>query len=99
MRGTALLTDGNDGPGHAISTSAPKPDIRSPWCCDAAVEPRAEAEPLHLGDRARGQAVAARLVAGELGGVDHQHVAPAAGGPRGRGRAGGTGPDHDHVSP
>ena len=31
VRGTALLTFGNDAPGHGISTSAPKPDIRSPW--------------------------------------------------------------------
>ena len=32
VRGTALLTRGNDGPGHGTSTSAPNPDIRSPWC-------------------------------------------------------------------
>ncbi len=52
---------------------------------------------LHLLDRARGQAVAARLVAGELCGVDHEHVAPGATGPRRGGRTGGSGPDDDHV--
>ena len=50
-----------------------------------------------LGDRARGQPVAARLVAGKVRGVDHQHVAAVAGGPRGGGRTGGPGADDDHV--
>ena len=72
----------------------PQPVVRDP-----AVEPRAEPEQLHLRDGARGQPVAAGLVAGELRGVDHQHVAAAAGGPRGRGRAGRSGADDDHVSP
>jgi len=31
VRGTALLTGGNDGPGQGTVTSAPKPLIFSPW--------------------------------------------------------------------
>ena len=99
MRGTALLTDGNDGPGHSTSTSPPNPDHPQPAVLHAALEPRAEPEPLQLQDRARGQAVAAGLVAGELRGVDDQHVATGATRPRGRRRAGGSGPDDDHVGP
>src|SRR6476619_3319393 len=66
---------------------------------DAALEPRAEAKHLHLGDGPRGEAVTARLVAGELGGVDHQHVAATSGSPRRSGGAGRSGADDDHVSP
>ena len=73
-------------PGHP---QAPVPD--------PAVQPRAEAEQLEFGDRARGQPVAAGLVAGKLRGVDHQHVAAAAGGPGGRRGTGRSGADDDHV--
>ena len=97
MRGTALDVAGNDGPGHSISTSAPNPDIRNPRCRTRPSSHEPRPEPLHLQDRARGQAVAARLVAGELRGVDHEHVAPGTTRPRGRGRTGGSGPDDHHV--
>ena len=57
---------------------AAEPDHPQPAVLHAALEPRAEPQPLQLRDRARGQAVAAGLVAGELRGVDDQHVAPGA---------------------
>ena len=66
---------------------------------DPAVQPAAEPEQLQLGDRARGQPVAAGLVAGELRGIDHQHVAAGPRGPRGRRRTGRPGADDDHVGP
>ena len=93
----ADLRERRAGPRHfdvGAEPRHPQPVMRDP-----AVEPRAEPEQLHLGDRARGQPVAAGLVAGELRGVDHQHVAAGAGGPRGRGRTGRTGAHDDHVSP
>ncbi len=71
----------------------PQPVVR-----DAPVEPRSEAEQLHLGDGAGSQPVSARLVAGELRGVDHQHIAATASGPRGGSRPRRSRPDHDHVS-
>src|SRR4051812_36415494 len=75
-----------------------EPRQPQPTVGDAAVEPRAEAQEAHLGAGTGGEPVAARLVAGELGGVDHQHVAAAAGRPGGRRRARGPGSDDDHVS-
>ena len=99
VRGTALLAFGNDGPGHANFDVGTEPRHPQPVVRDTALEPRSEAEKLHFGDCPRRQPIAAGLVAGKLRGVDHQDVAPGAGGPRGRGRTCRTGAHDDHVSP
>ena len=95
--GTAGRREGRAGPAHL--------DVRAearhaqPMVADAAVEPVAEAEEFQFGDGSRSEPVAARLVPGKLGRVDHQNVAAVAGCPRGGGRTGRTGADHHHVGP
>ena len=55
---------------------------------DPAVQPIVQTEPLQFGDGPRCQPVAARLVPGELGGVDHEHLDTAASRPRCGSRSG-----------
>src|SRR5271168_1853949 len=64
---------------------------------DPGIQPFAQAQPLHLGDRPRRQPVAAGLVAGKVRRVDHQHVVTGARGPGGRRRAGRPGAHDHHV--
>ena len=60
-------------------------------------QPVLEAEPLELGDRARGESVAARLVAGEHRRVREQHVVPALRRPGRRRRPRRARADDEHV--
>src|ERR1700752_2421508 len=76
-----------------------EPHQEQPAVLHAALEPRAEAQPLQLQDRSWGQAIAEGLVTWERRGNDAQHVVPGAPRPRGGGRAGRSRPDHDHVGP
>ena len=76
---------------------ASEPDQPQPAVLHAPFEPRPEAEPLQLQHRARGQAVAARFVAGKLRRVDDEHVATGATGPGRSRRARRPGSDDHHV--
>ena len=60
-------------------------------------QPVVQAEPLQLADRARGEPVAAGLVAREDRRVGQHDFRAAAGRPRGRGRPGGAGSDDENV--
>ena len=67
-------------PGHldvGAEAGHAKPVVAHP-----AVEPRSETQEFELGDGARGQSVAAGLVARELRGVDDEYVSPGSRRPR-----------------
>ncbi len=83
------------GPWHLDLAAEPAhPQAAVP---DPGVEPFAEPQPFQLGDRPRRQPVAAGLVAGKVGRVDHQHVATGARRPRRGCRAGRSGAHDHHV--
>ena len=70
----------------------PQPAMANP-----SAQPGTEAEQLEFGDRAGGEAVAARLVPREVLTVDHQHVSAVADRPRGGCGTGRSSANHHHV--
>ena len=78
-------TSGSEPPGHgSVQLLRRTPSRAGPRLRAVRAHPVAEAEPLQLGDRARGEPVAAGLVAREDGGVGEDDVEPRRGPPRPR---------------
>ena len=97
VRATAEPQAGRLPPGQGSSSVWPNPWARSPWLTVCARSQSSRPSFCELGDRARREAVAAGLVAGEDRRVGDQHLEAQPRRPGRRRRPRGPGADDEHV--